>query len=328
MMGEFCTEKSNILKGDNIVSFFIFILTNNIAPIFLIIFLGFILGKTFQIDVKSLSKISFYLLIPSFIFVSLYETSIDLNLLKVLLYAFLFFILSYTAAFFVGKLRKQTKSINATFINTMILFNAGNFGVPLIALVFKDSPYLGYAASIQIMILAFQNIITYTVGFLNGGRGQMKINDTLKKLISMPSIYAIFLAFFLKYIHVDVSKFFLWPSLTYMRNGLVPIVLITLGAQLSITKFHLSSFDVYLASFMRLCGGPLISFILITLMGFDGVIPKVLLISSAVPSAINSALIAVEFDNEPDFASQVVITTTLLSSISLTSVIYLANFLF
>lgn len=310
------------------MSIFIFILTNNIAPIFLIIFLGFILGKIFQIDVKSLSKISFYLLIPSFIFVSLYETTVDLSLLKILLYGFLFFILSYTAAFLVGKLRKQTKSINATFINTMILFNAGNFGVPLIALVFKDSPYLGYAASIQIMILAFQNIITYTVGFLNGGRGQMKINDTLKKVISMPSIYAIFLAFLLKYLHIDISNFFLWPSLTYMRNGLVPMALITLGVQLSITKFHLSSFDVYLASFMRLCGGPLISFILITLMGFDGIIPKVLLISSAVPSAINSALIAVEFDNEPDFASQVVITTTMLSSISLTIVIYLANFLF
>jgi predicted permease len=55
---------------------------------------------------------------------------------------------------------------------------------------------------------------------------------------------------------------------------------------------------------------------------------KALLISSAVPSAINSALIAVEFDNEPDFASQVVITTTLFCSISLTIVIYLSNIIF
>ncbi|GAA0180215.1 AEC family transporter [Clostridium sediminicola] len=310
------------------MSIFIFILTNNIAPIFLIIFLGFILGKTFKMDVKGLSKISFYLLIPSFIFVSLYETTIDMNLLKVLLFAFLFFVLSYIVSSLVGKLRKQTKSINATFINTVILFNAGNFGVPLIALVFKDSPQLVYATSIQIMILAFQNIITYTVGFLNGGRGQMKINDTLKKVVSMPSIYAIFLAFLLKYLQIDISKFFLWPSLIYLRNGLVPMALITLGVQLSITKFHLSSFDIYLASFMRLCGGPIITFVLITLMGFNGIIPKVLLISSAVPSAVNSALIAVEFDNEPDFASQVVITTTLLSSISLTIVIYLAKFMF
>lgn len=307
---------------------FIFILTNNIAPMFLIIFLGFIIGKSFELDVKSLSKISFYLLIPSFVFVFLYQTTIDLNLLKVLLYGFLFFMLSYVATFLVGKLRKQTKSINATFINTMVLLNAGNFGVPLITLVFKDSPYLGYAVSIQIIILVFQVILSYTVGFLNGGRGQIKTNDTLKKIISMPSLYAIFLALFLKYLHIDILNFFLWPSLTYMKDGVVSIGLIILGIQLSMTKFHLSSFDVYLASLMRLCGGPLIAFILITLMGFDGIIPKVLLISSAVPSALTSTLIAVEFDNEPDFASQVVITTTLLSSISLTIVIYIANLLY
>lgn len=310
------------------MSIFLFILTNNIAPIFFIILLGFILGKRFEIDVKSLSKVSFYLIIPSFIFVSIYESKIDLNMIKVILYGVLFFIVGFLSSFLVGKLRGQSKSINSTFINTMILFNAGNFGVPLVALVFKDSPNLAYATSVQVMILAFQNIITYTIGFLNGGRGQMKLEDILKKVITMPTIYAIFLAFLIRYLNIDITNFFLFPSLLYLRNGLVSLVLTVLGIQLSKTRFHLSSFDVYLASFMRLCGGPLIAYILINLMSFDGVTAKVLFISSAVPSAINSALIAVEFDNEPDFASQVVITTTLLSSVSLTIVIYLSNLLF
>lgn len=310
------------------MSIFLFILINNIAPIFIIIFLGFILGKSFQIDVKSLSKINFYIFVPAFIFVSLYETTVDLNLLIIPIYGFIFCVISYIAAFVLGKLKKQTKSINATFINTTILYNSGNFGVPLIALVFKDSPYLGYAAAIQVMIVTLQSIMTYTVGFLNAGQGKLKVSDTLKKILTMPSLYAIFLAFLLKYLDIDISNLFLWSSLTYLKNGLVPIALITLGLQLSITKFHLSSFDVYLASFMRLCGGPVIAFLLIILMGFDSITSKTLLISSSVPSAINSALIAVEFDNEPDFASQVVITTTFLSSISLTIVIYMASLLF
>ena len=174
------------------MNIFIFIITNNIAPIFFIIFLGSILGKKQNIDIKTLSKINFYLFVPSFIFVSLSETNIDLKLVKVLLFAFLLFLISYLLTFVVGIFRKQDKSINANFMNTMILYNSGNFGVPLIALVFKDSPYLGYAAAIQIMVLMVQNIITYTVGFFNAGLGQLSIKETLKKIISMPSLYAIF----------------------------------------------------------------------------------------------------------------------------------------
>ncbi len=47
-----------------------------------------------------------------------------------------------------------------------------------------------------------------------------------------------------------------------------------------------------------------------------------------MPTAVNSALIAVENDNHPDFATQVVIMTTILSALTMTGVIYLSNILF
>ena len=52
------------------------------------------------------------------------------------------------------------------------------------------------------------------------------------------------------------------------------------------------------------------------------------MISSSVPAAVNTALIAVECDNYPDFASQVVMVSTLLSSVTLVVVIYFARLLF
>jgi len=108
----------------------------------------------------------------------------------------------------------------------------------------------------------------------------------------------------------------------------VPTALLILGIQLSKTKFRFDNHPAWLAVAMRLIGGPLLAFLFLKLFGLQGVLAQALLISSAVPTAVNSALIAVECDNHPDFATQVVILTTLLSSFTLVGVIYMASRLF
>ena len=60
----------------------------------------------------------------------------------------------------------------------------------------------------------------------------------------------------------------------------------------------------------------------------DGIMAQVMIISAGLPTAVNTALIAVEFDNKPDFASQTVMISTLLSSVTLTVVIYFATKMF
>ena len=64
---------------------FFYILSHNIIPIFLLISLGFIIAKKFEIQILSLTKLMFYLFVPSFIFVNLYTTHLKLDLLIVLL---------------------------------------------------------------------------------------------------------------------------------------------------------------------------------------------------------------------------------------------------
>src|SRR5690606_34249548 len=94
------------------------------------------------------------------------------------------------------------------------------------------------------------------------------------------------------------------------------------------TKFQFGNKDAYIAAFIRLVGGPILAFILIKIMGFNGIIAQALMISSSVPTSVNTALIAVEYDNHPDFASQTVLITTFFSAITLSLVIYLARIIF
>lgn len=58
----------------------LYILLNNIAPIFALVAVGYYVGKKFNLDIYTLSKVNFYVFIPAMIFVKIYEADIDLDL--------------------------------------------------------------------------------------------------------------------------------------------------------------------------------------------------------------------------------------------------------
>ncbi|MFW6022649.1 MAG: AEC family transporter [Halanaerobiaceae bacterium] len=310
------------------MAIFGFILFNNILPIFILAYLGYFLASKFELDIYTLSKVYIYVFLPGLVFIQVYTTDINLEFLTALLFALLLLILLGVMGWFVSKIFNYKVSMSTALNNSIMFYNCGNFGLPLVMLIFGDTPYDSYAVSVQIMILIVQNIATFSIGFLNAGRGQMHYKDTIKKALKMPALHAVLAAVLFRYININLMDYFFWPSIEYIKDGMVPVALLTLGIQLYNTKFNLKNWDVYIASLTRLLGGPILAYILISIMGIEGVMAQVLFISSSVPSAVNTALIAVEFDNEPDFASQVVMTSTILSAVTLTGVIYFSQYLY
>jgi len=106
------------------------------------------------------------------------------------------------------------------------------------------------------------------------------------------------------------------------------MALLTLGVQLSKTEFDFKNINVNIAVFTRLILGPILALVFIYIFGFSGVIAQTVLISYSVPTAVNTALIAVECDNNQNFASQEVMVSTIFSAFTLTSAIYIAAILF
>jgi predicted permease len=305
-------------------------------PIFILIGLGFVLSKRFPFDIFTLSKLNFYLFMPSFIFVNLYTTVLEWSMLKILVFCVVYLVVNDLLARGIGKVRGYETSMVNAVKNAMTFSNTGNIGLSLIVLVFStganviggETPFLLAAQTTLIIALVFNNITTNTLGFYNAGRASMSLERSLKKIFSMPSIYAIPLAFIMKAVPVDLTQCFMWTALIYMKNSLVATALITLGIQLSRTKIQFGNFDVMLTVFARLVAGPIIGVFLILLFRFDGVIAQTLLIISALPPAVNTALIAVELENQETFATQVVIMATVISALTLTLTIYLGQLFF
>ncbi len=220
---------------------------------------------------------------------------------------------------------KLEKKEAAIFKNSIVLINSGNYGIPVSQMVFHTQP-LGTA--IQIIMVIYQNLTTYTYGLYNLISTTKTGWEIAKSIVKLPIVHGLMLGIILNVANIQLPQF-LSISIGHMADAFVAIALLTLGAQLSKIKFS-SMFNkmLYMSCFGRLLMGPLIAFVWIKIFGFDGVVAQSLLIASSFPTSRNSSSLALEYDVEPELAAQTVLFTTLVSCITVTIVIYIAKLLY
>jgi malate permease and related proteins len=302
---------------------FLHIFWNNVLPLSIIISIGIILNRIFKLDIKTLSKLNFYLFSPAIMFELLYGTAISLELFgQVLLFFVLFMVLQYGVLEVVIRLRKYEGGKRAAMRNSVLFYNSANYGIPINQLAFSGNPY---TLSIQIIIMMMQSLIPNTYGIYSVNAHKADWRVIRRVILSMPVIYVIPIAFLLRGFEVPLPGF-VSISVGYLSSAFIGTALFTLGVQLGSMKGTLSRklvLDVGIASILRLLVGPLLAWGVVLLLHLEGMMAAALIVSSAVPTSLSSVLLAVEFDNEQDFASQTVLVTTAASIVTVTAVIYL-----
>ena len=306
------------------MSNFLGILVNIILPVFIQIGVGFMIQKRFHLNLQTLAKIQFYAFIPALLFSKIYTSDISgSDIGMIMLFAVTLFtvmtVVATVASRLVGFDIKREKAL----VNAVTLLNSGNFGLPLVELLYAG-PLAATALTFQVFFMLTQNILMNTFGLFNCTFGQYSLMEGVKKIFKMPMIHTIIIAFALKFLMIPVPGALL-SSTEIMGRAMVPVAIFTLGAQLAETKIHLNSIAVYLPVALRLLIAPLIAFGLIQVFGISGLMAQVLLIASAAPSAVNSLLLAIEFDSDPKYASQTVFISTVLSGLTVSIVILIAQ---
>ena len=320
---------------------FLQIITDNILPLLIFVAIGYFMDRRFHLDVNSLTKLTFYIILPCFIFYSIYVAKIDFSLFHVFIISLALMVMLSIIGTLIAKARNWDSGKREAFKNGTMFSNAGNIGIALIALVFSNTPYatesgtpyLAEAAAVSTLILIQMNMFLNTLGLYQAGKGSLSPHDALRVVLHMPVIYTLTAAFAVKFIGIDLSGTFIWPILQNCASALVAVVMMALGMQIHRSKISFSNPDAWLACFVRLLIGPFCAWLLIRLWALAGcpfsqVASQTILIMSAVPSPVNSVLYAVEFHNHENFATEIVMMTTFLSCITMTGVIYMARILF
>jgi len=224
----------------------------------------------------------------------------------------------------ISKAAKFESSLASTFKNSIVLNNSGNFGLPVSQLVFQHSP-LG--ASIQIVVMIFQNLLTYTYGLFNSVSVDHSGFKAIKQFLKNPVIYAFLLGLMLHTFHIKIPGF-LWTPIKNSSDAFLAIALITLGAQSAYIKIRRFSLPLILSLIGRLILSPSIALLIIFILKLDGTTAQALFIASSFPTSRNSALFALEYGNHPEYAAQVVLMSTLFSMITVTTVVFLSSIIF
>jgi predicted permease len=306
------------------MNYFSYILLNNIIPLCIMIAIGITLQRVFQLDIKTLSKLNFYLFSPVLIFKMLYEASISgAVLVQVLLFFFVTLLFSVLIIELVMRIRKYKAGMRSAMRNSVIFYNSANYAIPLNQLVFVGD---AFTMSIQIIIMMMQSLLPNTYGVYSVNSHKSSLKAIMRTIVYMPIIYAIPLAFLLKAFAVSIPKPIYIP-MNYVSSAFIATALVTLGVQLGNMKWQIKFSDVMISNFFRLIIGPALAFLVVWFFGIHGLMAKALVLSSSVPTSLSSVLLAVEYDNEPEFASQAIFSSTIFSVFTVTLVIYLLQFL-
>jgi hypothetical protein len=200
--------------------------------------------------------------------------------------------------------------------------NSGNYGLPATRFAFGD---IGFQyAVVGYMTQAFLSQ-TYAVYVASAGGSSRRA--ALLQVSRMPMIYAALAAVGLRLLglQLDETNGFvalgLYRGLRLLADATLPFLLLILGAQLRRRQQIRGQRTVGAAVLLRLVVSIPIAAGIALLLGLDDLPLRVGIVQAAMPTAVNTTILALEFDSWPDFVSNVVVATTLGSLLTLTLLI-------
>jgi len=291
-----------------------------VSPILLLVVLGYLFQRRMKIDASTLNRVNLYLFVPALTLSRLAETPLSVQTIgTVAIAVFLNAMVLWMLSYLIGQLAKFDSGTRATVTLGAMLENSGNFGLPLIELVLGRQ-FVGY----QALVLAFNNVLTFTVGIWLLARAKLSFVEAAKRVLSMPLIYAVALGILVSATKTSLPKPLL-ISLKYLGDGLIPVALVTLGVQLAEQTNLKNGAAISVAAILRLVVSPLSMFAIVKLLGIQPELGRVLILGASVPTAVNTALLAIELQVNPNLASAIVLVTTLTCPITVTVTAFLVT---
>ncbi|MFB5661821.1 AEC family transporter [Alteribacillus sp. HJP-4] len=288
------------------------VLIDVLIPIALIFLCGFLLQKKQVLDVRSLSAAALYILNPALVFQTFYTTEPDSDLVRITAFSVLFLLIMIIINKILKRIMKWSMKEESGMMLATAFMNAGNFGAPLILFALGEEAF-AYA----VIFMVIQALLMNTAGVYISNRSSLTPADALRVVIKMPVFHALLAGFTLQAARIPIKESYM-DAVDLLAQAAIPVVMIVLGMQLA--NISVSAIDwkaVSLGTAMRLVLSPLLAYALTYIVQTNDTLSTVLIVSCAMPSAATIAMIAVQFDSNPQLVSGVTLISTILSVPSL-----------
>ncbi|QEY20979.1 AEC family transporter [Psychrobacillus sp. AK 1817] len=283
-----------------------------ILPVFIIFFIGFIGQRLIGFDIKSISSAALYLMSPFLAFRTFYTHELSIDYVYILIaclgLTFSLLLIAWLSSLFM----QTTRSELSALILGSVFPNSGNYGAPVVLFALGA---VGFDYAVVIMV--FHGLIINTIGIFFaslGGEEKATWKQAIYKVLRMPLAYASALGILLQLVDITVPL----EGVGLAADASIPTVMLVLGMQLAvISKKKVAYHFVSTATIIRMAVSPLVAAVIVSFMPLDDLYKTVFIIQSAMPTAANTTLLALQFGTEPDLVSFMTFITTILSIITI-----------
>lgn len=305
-----------------------------VITMFIVLIVGFILGKTSIIDAKASKAFSTLLVMvaqPALIISSITSKSYSLENLKLgLLGIGLSLAMHCVIALVARVMCMKIKDFNERKITEFatVFGNTGFLGIPLFSVLFPENG--AFVASF--FIVGF-NILLWIIGLGIIARGREDIKLTPKKIFINKGTIASFIGFVIFIIPAIPNcegfklPIFISTAVDYISGLCTPISMLLAGALIArkSLKEIFATPKIYYLIVMRLILIPIIFCFVLKIIGFDNFWVIFLTVALGLPSATSTITFGEVFDTSPEYAAQCVGATTLFSIATMPCVVLLAE---
>lgn len=304
------------------------IMLDVIAPIMLVMGFGFIIGRRFDPDPRSLSVFLIYLFTPALVFSGIYTTELPTgDLVGVALVAIGVALVMMAVGYGVARLLRYTPRAESSLILTVVLVNAANYGIPLNTFAFGET-----GGNVAIFYYVVSALVGNVLGVFFASRGTVPAREAVANVFKVPIAYAAIIGLALNLADVTLPTIIQRSVIDIAAPASIPVMLALLGLQLSRvtirpddTQEDAADVDtlatdwvaVATASGLRLLVAPIVAIGLASAVGLSGITFNVAVVESSMPTAVLASALATQFGGDARYVSAVTLVTTLVSILTL-----------
>jgi malate permease and related proteins len=280
-----------------------------VLPVGLIILIGFVVGRTLPLQRSTLSQLSLYVLSPTLVIDSLYRTQLSLDSSTKLFIGFVLTSLCiYAIVTIINRLLSLPDPLSRAITAVVMFPNNGNMGLPVATFALGAA---GLDRAIIYMLSSACLMFCFGPAMIRG-KG---IIEGLKLTLRLPLLWAFLCGLGLRFGSLEIP-WGLDKGIQQLGAADIPIALVLLGIQLSETRFR-PEMKEFILAIARLTCAPMIAYVIGRLLQLETLNLQILVLESAMPTAVGSFVIVSEFGGDQDLVARAIVTSTLLSFITL-----------
>lgn len=284
-----------------------------VLPVLLIGGLGYLVGRARSLDLTPITGLSVLVLTPAIVFDSLARAALPRDLLsRLVLHVVLQLAGVWLLTVIVARLVGWRGPAQGGLLLATLFANSGNVGLPLALFAFGPDGLAIAGGWFAIMAIAAS-----TIGPYLAARAHFGTREALSRVARQPIIYAVVAG-----VTVNLSGWSLpGPAVKasqLLAGGAVAVMLLLVGLQLARLTVREEAPGAALATAIRLLAVPPIAWAIGRLIGLEGMALSVAVVQASTPTAVTSALWALEFNARPALVSATVVISTVVSVVTLT----------